>query len=370
MSGERKYNYLIALVRIISMVCIIICHFTQFYKPTEWFYYYMPFGVGAVMIFTIISGFLYGSKEVKKPIKFIVKNCMKIMIPYYTYMFIIIGMYLIFARQYLDFKNVIGSLLFISEIPGLGHFWYFRVIIICYLITPFLELFCRLIGKIKWKFLKSIILLILPVALLTTVWVLKDLDSQDLIYYTVYILGFNSGFLLMRENINHKATAVFFGILGTLSVASIPVLVSSLIQSGDLARIIYEFDEESFGNNFSLLIQIALLLGAIGLLFVIVAISDVNEKWEYLGFKKAIRLLSDYSFPMFIVHHLYIMGPNPFNVADMNPFLGVHVALILSVISAILLKYVSDKIFNLIFKPGTNKNEQKTVVVVSQEVQA
>lgn len=370
MSGERKYNYLIALIRIISMICIVICHFVQFYKPTEWFYYYMPFGVGAVMIFTIISGFLYGSKENKKPIKFIFKNCMKIVIPYYLYLIVIIGLYFIFARQYLDFKNVIGSFLFVSVIPGLGHFWYFRVIIICYLITPLLELFCRLIGKIKWKFLKSFILLLLPLSLLIIIWATKNINSQDLVYFTVYILGFNSGFLLMRENINHKASAIFFGVIGVFSIATIPVVISSVMNSGEVARFIYELDEQAFSDNFNIIVQFALLLGTMGLLFVTVAISDVNEKWEYLGFKKAIVLLSDYSFPLFIVHHLYIMGPNPFNVADMNPFLGVHVALILSIISAIILKYISDKIFNLIFKPGTDKKEQKTVVTVSQEVKA
>ena len=93
----------------------------------------------------------------------------------------------------------------------------------------------------------------------------------------------------------------------------------------------------------------------VGLFAIIVCMSDKADKGDYLGMKNFIKTASDYTFPLFIVHHLFIMGPNPFNVADMIPVMGIRVALILSLITAIILKAVTDLVMSVFKKIGKKK---------------
>ena len=62
------------------------------------------------------------------------------------------GLYAIFSPGYLSRTTVIQSLFLAGEISGLGHFWYIRLIIICYLFTPVLYYLTKLLNKVKFKF--------------------------------------------------------------------------------------------------------------------------------------------------------------------------------------------------------------------------
>ena len=66
-------NAAIEYIRVIGMVLILLCHFSQYYGSdlALWF------NVG-VQIFLIVSGFLYGSKEIEDPVAFIGKQFKKI----------------------------------------------------------------------------------------------------------------------------------------------------------------------------------------------------------------------------------------------------------------------------------------------------
>lgn len=62
---ENEHDNAISYIRLLSMVLIISCHFMQYFEmELAWW-----LNVG-VQIFFTMSGFLYGKKEIDRPIIF------------------------------------------------------------------------------------------------------------------------------------------------------------------------------------------------------------------------------------------------------------------------------------------------------------
>ena len=351
---QRSYSYLIAVVRIIMMMIIVACHFMQFYNKGTYNYYNI-FGIASVMMFTIISGYLYGGRDIKNPFKFVFKNCLKILLPYYLYLIPVIGLYAIFSPGYLSRTTVIQSLFLAGEISGLGHFWYIRLIIICYLFTPVLYYLTKLLNKVKFKFPMILLLLELPIVFI--VLALKfNISVSETFYYSLYIFGYVMGFFINTLEIKKSRLMFGFGIYGILAIPSIIVFQSSFITSGKITVSLNDYSPADFSFNYNLILMSLIMVMVVGLFAIIVYMSDIADKGDYLGMKNFIKLASDYTFPLFIVHHLFILGPNPFNVADMIPVMGIRVALILSLITAIILKALTDLVMKG-FKKIVKKKE-------------
>ena len=78
---NKQRDWTISLIRMISTVLIVTCHFMQYLDlELAWW-----FNVG-VQIFFCVSGFLYGKKRITSPIEFICKNMKKILIPYFCFL--------------------------------------------------------------------------------------------------------------------------------------------------------------------------------------------------------------------------------------------------------------------------------------------
>ena len=76
---------IITIIRAIAMVLIILCHYCDYFEGVE--FLSQLFNVG-VPIFFIISGFLYGQKQINNIKKWYIKQFAKIVIPLYIYYFI------------------------------------------------------------------------------------------------------------------------------------------------------------------------------------------------------------------------------------------------------------------------------------------
>ena len=115
------------------MLMIILCHFLQYYaNELAWW-----FNVG-VQIFFVLSGFLYGNKEIESPVSFVKKQFKKILIPYYVFLVPVIALYFVFASEHIAVFSVVKSLFCAGIIDGIGHLWFIGYILFCYLLTPFL----------------------------------------------------------------------------------------------------------------------------------------------------------------------------------------------------------------------------------------
>lgn len=76
--AQEHYDVGIGWVRFIALCSIILCHFLQYYQiELAWW-----FNVG-VQVFFVISGYLYGKKEVKDPVTFIKRRVMRLLPQYW-----------------------------------------------------------------------------------------------------------------------------------------------------------------------------------------------------------------------------------------------------------------------------------------------
>ncbi len=136
-------NYSISLIRAMATISIVLCHIFQYYGiELAWW-----FNVG-VEIFLVISGFLYGKKEINDPLNFIINNIKKILVPYIIWMIITIVIYVIFARGKVGLFDILYPLVYGDTLPGLSHLWFVPYILFCYILTPFLY---QLKTRIKTK---------------------------------------------------------------------------------------------------------------------------------------------------------------------------------------------------------------------------
>ena len=186
MSNEQ-YNFdrqsnSISYIRFVSMIMIILCHFFQFYgNELAWW-----FNIG-VQIFFVISGFLYGNKDISDPHRFLKARFKKILIPYYIFLIPLIFVSLIFNSNQINVSLIIKSLFCVGTIAGAEHLWFVGYILFCYLITPYLYLFKKKIEhfSVAKMFFCCIAVIILSIILST---ILDFFFSASM--FLCYIIGF------------------------------------------------------------------------------------------------------------------------------------------------------------------------------------
>lgn len=121
-----------------------MCHFFQHYgNELAWW-----FNVG-VEVFFIISGFLYGQKEIDNTIDFYKKRMIKIIFPVWIYLLFFTAFMFVVNRSYVSGRNIYNA--FWGSVPykGLEHLWFVPYIMFCYFITPLLEIIRKRTAKNK-----------------------------------------------------------------------------------------------------------------------------------------------------------------------------------------------------------------------------
>ncbi len=321
---SSKQDNAISYVRLVAMAMIVLCHFFQFYS-CELAYW---FNVG-VQIFFVISGFLYGSKDIDSPIDFICRQFKKILIPYYVFLTVAFVLYAIFARASLSLDAVARAVFCVGTVDGLGHLWFIGYILACYLLTPYLY---WLRKKIEGYSLLGMTLIYIAVCLMLVV--LGTLTNS---YFRpdricCYIVGF-----AISSWSNRCGKGVFKWLLvafGSLAIILNGVRIylkyfHTLSGAGLLVKL-FTFIEPYC----HLLLGVALFLGL------------------YLAFSRLgaciLNTLSDkYSFYVYIVHLLFILSPfSTMSLFDFAP-LNVLITVVLILGGAIILHLTSNFILTL-----------------------
>ncbi len=92
-------------------------------------------------IFLCISGFLYGLAPKRNTIEFYHSRFLKILVPYYI-VYIPFGLLeFIFFPKSFSIPRFIGGLFCRAFISGAGHLWFVSLILLCYILTPLLQLY-------------------------------------------------------------------------------------------------------------------------------------------------------------------------------------------------------------------------------------
>lgn len=309
-----KKDYSISFVRFMAMIFIITCHILQYYKNTlAWW-----FNVG-VQVFLFVSGFLYANKNINSCKKFYIKEFIKILLPYYIYSTIIVLIYAVVGNGFISFASVLKAVFLVDTIKGLEHLWFIRYIIICYLILPVLLLWLKnntskLIELLK---LFSVIILFETISLIT-----KNFINGT--WINCFILG-----IYISRNINNKN---LFRIILCLTIVFNMIQIYIKYVSNIKLSGIYNMMFNKFSNISHLLLAITLFFLFRYIYSRILKATNIN---------KMLNWSDKNSYFIYITHHIYILGAySVFNYIN-NPILATTIVLILTLISAYILRLLT-----------------------------
>lgn len=127
---SHRESSAISIVRVFATFAIVLCHIFQAYGNSLAF----RFNVG-VQIFFVLSGYLYGHKDINKWGLWYWNRFKKLYVPCFIYCLIVLT--LLHYRAGTDVT--IYNYFTISAVDGIDHLWFMKAILLCYLITPVLS---------------------------------------------------------------------------------------------------------------------------------------------------------------------------------------------------------------------------------------
>ena len=312
--GERKDSYEISVIRFISMIMIIMCHLMQALTiELAWW-----FNVG-VQIFLCISGFLYGHKNIDDLSMFYHRRFIRIYIPFLI-AYIPFGVsQLVFVEKRLSIISFFKGILLLDTIPGGGHLWFVPTILICYAITPILQAY-----RDKFFFNRNqMIFTTFGLVVAETIYFglfNKFFSPAWICCYTIgYVLGAND----CKENLLKDHIIIIF------------ILFLTIILNG--IQIYYDYIKHSEFLGYSYFVQYAhVSLGIFIFLFMRKCIKRHKKK----NFDHIIRLSDTYSYEIYLIHGMLILGP--YSLISLTPILAVNVVLIIG--CTFILSYIAKQI--------------------------
>lgn len=217
------------IVRSFSILWIVaFWHIFDYVEPRSWQQFFLPITYAALVSFTFLSGLFLGKKEMKFSVFYI--NRLKRFVPLF-------GLSVVLFRYF----HLISTKQMILTITGLSSFilpqpltlWYFSMLIVFYLVTPFLLYKLNIFSNSRdYKlFIIRALVLYLSFLLLSC---LGFLDNRLLIYYPIYILGI----VFPLEKLNYvwrnRLALVIFGSVIMFGGFLIYLHIGTLIQLGRL----------------------------------------------------------------------------------------------------------------------------------------
>ena len=310
----KKKNLSLQITRIVAMFSIILCHLIQEYARSPFVNLAQLFNVG-VYIFLFLSGYLYGQKEIKNPLLWLIKRFIKLMIPLYLFMLFIFG-----AKIYcgtFELKYVFIYLFNLQRVLGTtvwaGHLWFMTVLMFCYLLTPLLN---KVKPQVTSKWYHIAYFLIFSII---TCFINEEL-GQILLYMFAYLWGY-----IYKNNENNFKINNLGIYLLFFSALTIRVLGHLYLDK----TIIYN----------RMIVSITHLVLAFAIYLTITKIFSPKKPTPPI---KILNHFDDLSYYLYIVHSIYMVGPLRLVGTIENFFLEVIIILLASYISSLLLRCLTN----------------------------
>lgn len=307
---SQSESIALSMVRVFAMALIVSCHVAQCYDlQIAWI-----LNVGVQMFF-FMSGFLYGKVDIpSSPFAFYKKRFVKVYLPYLFWVVLVVSVYAIFHLYKPNFWQMVLYLFnlqwFSTPIDGLNHLWFLTVLMVGYLLTPWVK---RLLKKTPLIFI-SVFLICCVVEFL----IVKKFYSF-FAWVALYFMGLLYGSFYSKKlsNIVLAVSAVILIGLGTLYV------------SDRLALVDYRY--------FNIWLHWMLGLFLFVLLFRVLPHLVKSDK------KYAAVLHFDHiSYEVYLTHHPLILGPLSMMFITDSSWLNILLMLVAVYILSRILNLVSS----------------------------
>lgn len=287
-------------IRVFAMFSIILCHLFQTYHKVGWS---DVFNMG-VQVFLVMSGFLYGHKQIDDWKKWAQKRINKIYLPYLVFLLMVLPLYILFHPEAIIWKAVpfyfinLQGFRFLwggsfARIEGLRHVWFLTAIMCAYASTPILQ-------RVKSN---SGLALLFVFVLAGCSYLVFPTLRYTFVFSWVYLYAI--GYLYVQ--LNPKLKHIFDG----LCLVAI-VVVLAVLKWDDLLHV-YSFKYRVVHD----------LVGVFAVVWGVKLLSWVPN----LKVPKIISLFDKYSFHVYLVHFIIMHGP--FSMAQLTNHAWINITLML-----------------------------------------
>ena len=315
----------ISIIRMISTIMVVILHifqqlesdFEHLHIITDWF------NLGLVMFFCI-SGYLYSNRQIEEPFKWIKHRYSEIALPA-TVVSVLTVIVFIFVgdlsteKVFAAIASGLGLEAFLKDSWMFIQLWFLTYIMIFYLSVPVIQkINCKCKSNIKFWIFFILFMLLGQVVF----FALEVITKVELISWGVLLRAYIPYFLFRRYDINSSETTKTMVYLSVLSVFAIIITV--------FARYIY-----SFGAISELIFIYTQTLAGCVLFF-----------WLYRLFGKVnnygtiVKISDCYSYNIYLTHCLFIGYNTSVLKICTNKLFGIVLALVMTAISSIFVRYV------------------------------
>lgn len=326
MENSNKKDISISIIRVCAMLAIVLAHILTYFSINT----HQILSIG-VEIFLIISGYLYSNRKIENKKEFLIKRAKKLLIPFIIWSFILsISTIVIYGKNKLAIQSFITSLfnlqglnwiflntkIGINRISGIAHCWFLTVIFICYILMALIKN-TELENKLKNK--KYLILLIIAQI------VLSYLKIQ-ISYLICFYIGYS---FIEKDKIDRKQARniIVFAVIISITRITANLLIDGTILYNDvIARLS------------------SLVIGYIFVIFVMYNEINANNFYKAISNNVVFNFFEEYSFYIYIVHYCFMKDPFNVNSITSNRTIQLSYILLMTFLSCIILKKVSNKI--------------------------
>ena len=292
-----------------------------------------------VDLFIFISGYLYGGKVINNFGRWYLKRIVTVAVPAVILSLVVI-IALSIAGQYQSINSIIAycfdleGLLFLNwnlvsmvfkEIPGLGPLWFTTIIMLCYLMIP---LFQSISTKIKNKTRFLIILFVCGSVISIAVS-----NYVSLFYFVIFAVGYYSN----QANLFERVNTTFFALYSLVFIGSIGFRI--ILQRTIDGSFVYQ----------SFVTISHFFLGTWFVVFLVFLYTLKPNPINSIANGKITNALDKYSYYVYLTHGVFCIGY--FNLYESYSLpIATVLFLISTVLSAVLLKFISTKLQYVILK--------------------
>lgn len=298
MATKTERNYGVSLLRVLGMLAIVLCH------VSGWLGIAMleQLFASGVYVFLLISGYLYGRKDIPHPGAWFVSRLKRLLIPYYLFVIPVILFYVFFpGEQTITWWHCIVYLLClqglpfltdmvsIPEIPSLGNIWFLTVILMCYGLT----ILIKYIEKRHPAKKQVVIPLLVAAWLIPTLVQYFSLPYVSLFYFVTFFIGYYLSYFQTR--LNATSHHILYGwVLLILSV---------------LSRLAGKrFLDGSRDGLYSAVVVLSQIGMAVASLFIVCYLTDRSSILQRLAQSRLWSFCDRYSYIIYITHYAFLTG--------------------------------------------------------------
>ena len=306
-------------IRTFAMLSIVLCHLFEGYHDVG----FHIFNVG-VQVFLVMSGYLYGCKNIIDWHDWAKKRIKKIYFPYVVYLLVVIPLFALFHEDSLNWKSVpvyfanlqgiifLGSQSGFTKIIGLNHVWFLTAIMFAYFSTPFLQK----IKKYSNLTLFGLLAFVACAYLALPSW--RYFFALSWIY--LYAIGY------LFANLGEK-WKMFYLVLFVVALM--------------YACIVFPWENVGCFDT-----KIYRLIHDLEGIFVVLVGVWLLKLKKTLKLPRFVSFLDKYSYPVFLVHYIIMSGP--FSMSYITPYVSLNIVIML--LTTILVTYIFVKLLNYLEK--------------------